>query len=304
MDFKKKLPDSTLLPNEGGNAIGFFAQDDWKFADKFTLQAGLRYDYADAGFLLPRLSLMYKASQKVTMRLGGGLGYKSPDLFDGEIDERDYRYISGYASDIQSERSAGANFDVNYKTRAGQWNLTFNQTFFYNNIDKPILLDSTSNPFNFTYYNANGAVQTYGMETYVQAHREALEIYFGYVFTNAQRKYNPANIHLPLIAKNKLASVVAYEFTGAFKAGIEASYIGKQYLDNGSKTDPYLMTAVMMRYNIKEKISFVLNCENLFDYRQNKHNQVVFPPYTNPSFPDLWAPLDGRVVNLSMMWKF
>jgi iron complex outermembrane receptor protein/outer membrane receptor for ferrienterochelin and colicins len=305
-DFKKKLPDSTLLPNEANNTTGFFTQDDWKFADKFTLQAGLRYDHNSdyGGFLLPRLSLMYKASSKVTMRLGGGFGYKNSELFDDEIDDRDYRYISGFVPDIQSEKSAGANFDVNYKIKADEWNLTFNQTFFYNNISKAILLDSTSNFTDFKYYNANGAIQTYGSETYIQAKQDELELYFDYLYTNAQRKYDPANVNLPLIARNKLAAIVSYEFSNAFRAGIDCSYIGKQYLDNGSGTQPYLLLAPMAGYTIKQKISLVLNCENLLDYRQNKHNQVVFPPYNNPSFPEIWAPMDGRVANLSVRWKF
>lgn len=58
----------------------------------------------------------------------------------------------------------------------------------------------------------------------------------------------------------------------------------------------------MMRYNIG-KVSLVLNCENLLDYRQNKKNVVVFPPLNNPTFPEIWAPLDGRVANFSIYWK-
>jgi iron complex outermembrane receptor protein/outer membrane receptor for ferrienterochelin and colicins len=30
----------------------------------------------------------------------------------------------------------------------------------------------------------------------------------------------------------------------------------------------------------------------------------VIAPLTNPSFPEIWAPLDGRVINLSMHLKW
>jgi hypothetical protein len=63
------------------------------------------------------------------------------------------------------------------------------------------------------------------------------------------------------------------------------------------------MMALMMRYNAG-RFSFVLNGENLLDYRQSKQQPVVFPPYNNPSFPELWAPLDGRVINLSVQFKW
>jgi iron complex outermembrane receptor protein/outer membrane receptor for ferrienterochelin and colicins len=310
-NFMKQLPDSTLLPNEANNTIGLFAQDDWKFANKFTLQAGLRTDFNSVygTFVLPRLSLMYKANNHVTMRLGGGLGYKTPTLFNSEIDERDYRYVVGYAKNIEPEKSYGLNADINYKVKAGGWDLTFNQTFFYNQIDKPILLATLPSilpipptPPVYQYQNQTSPLQTAGFETYIAARHDALELYLGYVYTNAKRKYNNTNPNLPLIARNKLATVIAYEFSEHFRAGVEASYTGEQYLDNGTTTTPYVFGAVMMNYKFK-KVSFVLNCENLFDYRQNKNNQVVFPPYTNPTFPEIWAPLDGRVVNLSMMLK-
>lgn len=305
-DFKKKQPDSSLVPNESSNTVGFFAQDDWKFNNYFTLQAGLRVDAHNryGAFVLPRLSLMYKMNQEVTMRIGGGLGYKTPTLFNSEVDERDYHYLSGYASGIKAERSVGANYDINYKKHIGEWSLTLNQTFFYNRINKPLLLNSSASaPPVLFYNNATAPLETAGFETYIQATHDPLELYFGYVYTNAKRKYDPVNTNLPLIARNKFATVIAYEFSKAFRAGIEASYTGTQHLDNGQTTTPYLFGAAMLRYNIG-KAALVLNCENLFDYRQNKNNTVVFPPYTNPSFPEIWAPLDGRVVNLSVYFKF
>lgn len=60
---------------------------------------------------------------------------------------------------------------------------------------------------------------------------------------------------------------------------------------------------IILRYNVGKAI-FVLNCENLFDERQNKNGSLVSAPYTNPSFPEIWAPLDGRVINLSMHLKW
>ena len=85
--------------------------------------------------------------------------------------------------------------------------------------------------------------------------------------------------------------------------GIESSYTGTQYLENGTKTEPYLFMAVMLRYTVGKAI-FVLNCENLLDKRQNKNGSLVIPPLTNPSFPEIWAPIDGRVINLSMHLKW
>jgi hypothetical protein len=59
----------------------------------------------------------------------------------------------------------------------------------------------------------------------------------------------------------------------------------------------------MMRYDLG-KLSFVLNCENLLDYRQTKKENIISGPITNPVFAQLWAPIDGRAINLSMRIQF
>ena len=130
-----------------------------------------------------------------------------------------------------------------------------------------------------------------------------LELYLGYVFIDAKRKYNDAAPNLPLVAKNKIATVIAYEFNSHFRAGIEAAYNGKQYLDDGTTKQDYVFAAAMLRYSFKN-ISIVLNGENLFDFRQNKIEQVASQPFTNPVFKEIWAPLDGRAINLSVMLKW
>lgn len=304
--FKNQTPSSSYLPNESTNTIGLFAQDDWKIADKLTLQSGLRYDYHSVynGFLLPRLSLMYKANNHLTMRVGGGLGYKTPALINSELDERQYPSILGYVSNIQPEKSSGLNFDINYKTKADEWELTFNQTFFYTNISSPIYLSYTlTTPSYYQYYNYSKPLQSLGFETFVAAKQDELELYLGYVYTDAKRKYNDANPNLPLVAKNKIATIIAYEFSEHFRAGIEAAYNGKQYLDDGTVKQDYVFAAAMVRYSFSN-ISIVLNGENLFDFRQNKNEQVVLPPINNPYFKEIWAPIDGRVINLSVMFKW
>lgn len=305
-DFRKHLPDSSLIPDEQNSTVGLFVQDDWKWSDRFTLQYGLRVDLHNryGTFVLPRLSLMYKMNPEITMRLGSGLGYKTPTLFNSEIDERDYRYLAGYAASVKAEQSLGMNYDVNYKSKLGEWQLTLNQTFFYNQIAAPLVLQKAGSvsPLYF-YANEVDRLQTSGFETYVQAMHHELELYLGYVYTHARRNYAPTNNrNLPLIARHKFATVIAYEFSKHFRAGIESAYTGKQWLDDGTTTSPYLFVAAMVRYNVG-KAAFVLNCENLLDYRQNKKNTVVSPPYTNPVFAEIWAPLDGRVLNLSMYLK-
>ena len=297
--FTKKKPDSTQFNNYNQKTIGFFVQDDWKIAPKFTAQAGFRLDNNSAygNFALPRLSFLYKINSHFTTRLGGGLGYKTPSQFANDIDEREYGKIIPNNT-LVAEQSKGINWDVNYKKIVNGWHLTINQMFYVTEINKPVI-DITYPNGIINFYNAGKPVNTKGFETYVAVTHDVLEIYFGYTYTNAQQKYDALHPNVSLSARNKFATVIAYEFSGNFRAGIEAAYTGKQYLDDGRKTSPYLFIAGMMRYDIKN-ISFVLNCENLLDYRQTRKETIFTGPVTNPIFKQIWAPLDGRVINLSV----
>jgi outer membrane receptor protein involved in Fe transport len=301
-NFEKKYPDSSYINPYNNHILGAFVQDDWKLTQKLTAQTGLRFDYHDAyePVLLPRLSLLYKFNAHVTSRLGGGLGYKAPTVFNNDIDERELAEHN-LAAGILTEKSIGANWDVNYKQNFDEWHVTINQMFYITQINRPVIAENNSTYY--SYINAAKPLNTKGFETYVAIKHDDLEMYLGYTYTIAKQFYNVAQPNVPLSAKSKFAAVISNEFSTRFRACIEASYTGKQYLDAGTKTPGYLITAAMVRYDIK-KLSLVLNCENIFDYRQTSKESIVYGSATNPSFKQIWAPVDGRVVNLSARINF
>lgn len=295
--FSKKQPDSTQLQNYNHNTIGFFIQDDWKLGSKFTTQAGVRFDHHNnfGNFFLPRVSFMYRFNNHFTSRLGGGFGYKIPSYFASDIDEREYPNIV-LNNNLQPEKSKGLNWDINFKQNINGWHLTVNQMFYITDINHPVVNDTIAGQIYF--YNANRSVNTKGFETYIAASYEELEIYLGYTYTLARQLYSNTNPNVSLSARNKFASVISFELSDNFRAGIEAAYTGNQFLDNGNSTPAYFFAAAMLRYNIKN-VALVLNCENLFDYRQTNKESILTGSIRNPGFKQIWAPLDGRVINLS-----
>ena len=300
--FTKKNPDSTQISDYNYSTIGAFVQDDWRVTNLFTVEAGLRLDHHNqyGNFLLPRISLLYKINSYWSTRLGGGLGYRIPTVFSSEVDERDYKLLLPLTT-ARDEKSAGANWDINYHRHVNAWDITINQAFYSTSISHPLVMDTASNGF-ISFSNAGKSIRTIGSETYVQLQYDKLEIYLGYMYTIAKKLYDKSQPYLSLSARNKFASVLAYEFSSQFRAGIEAAFTGRQYLDDGSRTPAYPFVAAMFRYDIS-RFAFVLNCENLLDYRQTKQENIIIPPVNNPTFKQLWAPIDGRVVNLSVRIK-
>lgn len=296
--FHKLIPDSTPINDYRYFTAGIFVQDDWYIHPKFTAEAGLRTDLHNefGSFVLPRVSLLYKINPFFTARLGGGMGYRIPTVFGSDVDERSYRNLR-MDNDAVAERSLGINCDFNFKKEMGDATLTVNQSFYYTKISRPLV--AFTPPGLTYYYSAKDPVVTNGIETWIQLSCEKLEAYLGYTFTDARKKYDTVQPYLELSARNKFASVISYEFTRQLRACVEAAYTGKQYIDNAKPSPSYFFAAAMVRFDIRH-FSFVLNCENLLDYRQSRKTPVLNPPYNNPTFDKLWAPIDGRVVNLSV----
>jgi len=53
----------------------------------------------------------------------------------------------------------------------------------------------------------------------------------------------------------------------------------------------------LMAEKIWERFSLFINFENLTDTRQTKFGPIYTGSITNPDFKDIYAPLDGLVVN-------
>jgi outer membrane receptor for ferrienterochelin and colicins len=302
------------------NTVGVFAQDNWTPVPRFNLQAGLRYDHHNqyGGFVLPRLSALFKITESVTARLNGGLGYRVPVPYVNSLDERDYPHVQPLQG-LRAETSQGLNGDLNYTHRFGpETVLNLNQSFFYTRLQHPLILpdggivggpgsaDYQPGSGPLTWQNASSPVISKGLETYVRLRADETELYLGYVFTYARRLYDPVNPNVELAARHKFSSVLVQEFSEHFGAGIEASYTGRQYLSDGTTTPAYPIAAVLLRYRTGPW-TVVLNGENVFDYRQTRHERVVLPvgsSFSSPIFRELWAPVEGRVVNLSLNWRF
>jgi len=109
---------------------------------------------------------------------------------------------------------------------------------------------------------------------------------------------------MPLTPRNRFAFVVVYEIENAWRFGLEGSYTGTQYRDGDTKTPGYMFMAFMLEKKFGKKVSLVANCENLPDYRQSRHEALYTGTITDPTFKPLWAPIDGRVINVSIRWNW
>ena len=264
----------------------------------------MRIDYHNRYglFVLPRLAALYKFSEKWYSRVGAGIGYKTPDPLIQQTTETDMRKVFPVTNNVRAENSLGLNLEFNYKGSVfKKGTITINQAFFFTGIQSPVLAKTDADG-STVFYNETKAVTSKGSDTYIRLHLKKWELYFGYTFTIARNEFNTIQPYIVLTPRHRAATTLVYEIEKKWRFGWEGSYNGRQYLNDGKKSPDYFFIAAMVERKFK-KMSVVLNGENLLDARQTRYESIVLKPYINPSFKPLWGPIDGRIINISVVFR-
>jgi iron complex outermembrane receptor protein len=300
-NFKEDKYENYALRSYNHSTVGGFVQNTWTISNKLSLESGIRGDYHnDYGFFfLPRVSGLWKINEHFSTRLGGGMGYKAPTVFTEDAERIQFRNVLPLdVTKTKAERSLGANYDVNYQTSFfdGMLGFSINHMFFYTRINDPLLLTEITNG-NLAYQQPNGNLNTKGMETNAKITYGDFKLFIGYTLADVnQRSEGNSNTTYPLVSKHRLNNVLMYEVEDKWKIGAEAYYFGRQKLNDGATGKSY-WTAGLMAEKIWERFSIFINFENFTDTRQTKFDTIYTGSITSPVFRDIYAPVDGFVVN-------
>ncbi|MHA6279889.1 TonB-dependent receptor [Salinimicrobium sp. CAU 1759] len=282
---------------------GAFLQNNWRISNMFSLESGLRTDYQNeyGWFVLPRLSAMVEFSDAWTARLGGGLGYKTPTVFTEDAERIQFRNVMPIdVSETQAERSVGANFDINYRTKLFEViDFSLNTLFFYTRVNDPIILTpGVSDAFNehYVYRQPNGYLDTRGMETNLRFSYGNFKLFTGYTLADVNQHYFGETYEAPLVAQHRLNNVLVYEIHEKLVIGLEGYYFGEQKLEDGMTGQDYWIFGLMTEKKW-ENFSLFLNFENFTDTRQTRFDSIYTGSISNPQFRDIYAPVDGFVIN-------
>lgn len=296
--------NATLQRDQTDITYGAFANNIYDISDNWILETGLRADYnTDFGFFpLPRVSLLYKNDSGFSSRIGGGLGYKIPDIFTEEAEFINFENVLGIdKSSLNAERSYGVNLDFNYQTRLFETvGFSINQLFYVTAINDALLLNSTDNGF-FQFENATDEILSKGAETNIKFTYKDFRWFLNYALIDTKLNYLAGNPQKPLTAKHNAGSVLMYE-SEKWRIGYETFYKGKQFLSNGTETTDFITMGFVAMRNFKWGTTFV-NFENFTDRRQSRFSPLVLPPHDNPEFSEIHAPTDGFIFSVGVIIK-
>ena len=296
--------NSQLQRDQADVTYGTFVNNIYDISDNWILETGLRADYnTDFGFFpLPKVSLLYKNDSGFSSRIGGGLGYKIPDIFTEEAEFINFENVLAIdKSALKAERSYGVNFDVNYQTRLFETvGFSINQLFYVTAINNGLLLNSTNNGL-FTFENATDEILSKGLETNIKFTYKDFRWFLNYALIDTKLNYLAGNPQKPLTAKHNAGSVLMYE-SEKWRIGYETFYTGKQFLSNGTETTDFVTMGFVAMRNFKWGTIFT-NFENFTDRRQSRFSPLVLPPHDNPVFPEIYAPTDGFIFSVGVIIK-
>ncbi|WP_242206432.1 TonB-dependent receptor [Aestuariivivens insulae] len=280
--------------------FGLFAQNVWPIKETLSLEAGLRVDFHSEykAMVLPRMSVLYEPNRALTFRLGGGMGYKTPTVFTEDAERVQFRNVLPIDTDVADlERSLGGNFDINYKwVPLSEMTMSINTLLFYTKIDDPMTLVPNGNgAYEFQQYG--GYVDTRGAEVNLKVKYRDFKLFTGYTHANVKQHENGTVSDFPLVAQHRLNNVLMYEKEENIWVGLEAYYYSPQQLGDGETGQSYWIVGLMSEKKLGEKFSVFLNFENFLDTRQTRFGTIYTGNIGNPQFLDIYAPVDGFVIN-------
>lgn len=286
--------------------LGGFVQNTFKATDWLTIESGLRLDYntptpsipSNGVFLLPRVNALFKLDKHFTSRIGGGFGYKMPNIFNDQSEQYGYQNLKPLAvGNTPTEKSYGANADLNYRGKLGdEATININQLLFYTYVDRPLILEDS------TLVSSKGHLITRGAETNIKLVIDELVFYLGYTFTDTRQHINGLSTTQPLTPKHQLNLDITYEIENSFRFGAESFYNSSQLLGDGT-TGKGFVTFGLLVQKMWKHLDVFINFENLTDRRQTRWGNIYTGSIADPVFKDIYAPLDGRLINMGVRIK-
>lgn len=306
-DFKETKLSPIELRNETYETVGAFTQYTHDLGKIVSIEAGIRSDYVlnRKVYVLPRLYTLFKWSSKWTSRIGGGLGYRNPTIFNQESELLGYRNVLRIdKAKLKAEESYGTSTDIGFKTKLGEkFFINVNQMFFYTYLKNPLALKDTNGTSGiYSFVNSDGYTQSIGSETFFKFGFYDFVLFVGYTYTNVTNTFNGMPSEFTLTPKHSLKGDLLYALPDQWRIGVDYEYKSGQLLSSGIRTRQYWTYGVVIERMIKNFVLFG-NVENFTNFRQTNFESLISAPDNTPQFTQVWGPLDGIVVNAGIKIK-
>lgn len=160
---KMNKPDQVFLP-------GMFVQNEWKWKEKHTLLAGLRYDYHPVhhSIITPRLAYKWSPTNHQVVRLNAGTGFRVVNLFTEDHAALTGARVVEIREALQPEKSYNVNLNFSQQWNSRNHRGAFDVSLWYSYFHNQIIADYETDPNKIIYQNLKGYATSNGLTVNVE----------------------------------------------------------------------------------------------------------------------------------------
>lgn len=290
-----------------------FLQDEFRASEALTVSASARLDHHNVygTFFSPRLAVLWRpggAGSPWRSRLALGTGFFAPTPITEDTEGIGLARVLPLKG-VRAERARGVSADLGRLWSVGSGSVETNATVFASEIAHAVgLTDLATIPPELV--NAAFPTRTLGTELLARWRSGPFTAIIAHAYVNASELAPGTLIRrtVPLNPRHTVNFTAVWEQEEIGRVGIEAFFTGRQALiENPYRTESpgYLMLGFLVQRRIGGADVF-LNAENLTDRRLTRFQPLVLPAQAPDGrwTTDAWGPLDGRVINLGVRWRF
>ncbi len=280
--------------------VGFYGQDIVRLTNKFFATLGGRVDRwrnydalstnrvfatgattttifkdQDETAFSPRLSLLYKAHDKLSLFASGYRAFRAPTLNELYRSFRVGNVLTQANSNLQAERLTGGEGGANLT--AFKQRLNLRGTFFWTEVTRPVAnVTLLVTPDLITRQRQNlGRTRSRGVELEAEARlTSTVALTGGYLFANATVLEFPANrtlegLLIPQVPRHQLTFQFRYANPSILTLGVQGRAIGVQFDDDQNllKLDKFFTLDLFASRKLTRGVELFAAFENLFDQK-------------------------------------
>ncbi|MBI3791425.1 MAG: TonB-dependent receptor [Gemmatimonadetes bacterium] len=287
------------------DAPALIAQHTWTPGGPFATQVSARCDAHNQYGLLcsPRGSVLWKPVTGFNARLSAGEGWFAPTPLTDESDAIGLARID--PATVLAERARTLSLDLG-GSPAG---MDVNLTLALSRIDNPVLgvPVTVGGVGKLRYVNAAGPATTRSVELFASKRSRAwtATAMYGYLDATFIDPADGARKEAMLVPRHALGLGLAWAGGDGARVSLDAFYTGAQRLDADpyrTESPAYTFLCLLWTQPLRAGVELCINAENLADARQTRFDALVLPApdVLGRRTTQVWAPLEGRVVNFGV----